>query len=154
MSRRNATQATRQLQRQHCQALLHVHLLHPLLLTQGHPAGLSLIKTMLGEAHSHLEGDCSLLLPDCWDWLHYRIILQNCFFYKSNTCSSPFSLGCSWPCCPEVRKRNRPKHQNPTMALLSKVKKGSCPFICGKWPGIESISHVTMKKMEDSNEMA
>lgn len=84
-----------------------LHLFHPLLLTYSHPAGLSLIKTMLGESHSHLEGDCSLLLPDCCDWLHYRIILENCFFYESKTCSSPFSLGCYQPCCPEVRKTNK-----------------------------------------------
>lgn len=93
VSRRNATQTTRQLQKQRCQALPHVHLFHPLLLTQSHPAGLSLIKTMLGEAHSHSEGDCSLLLPDCCDWLYYRIILENCFFYESKTFSSPLSLG-------------------------------------------------------------
>lgn len=63
-SRRDATQTTRQLQRWRCQALLHVHLSHPLL-TQSHPAGLGLIKTMLGEARSHLEDDCFPLLPNC-----------------------------------------------------------------------------------------
>lgn len=131
--------------RQHCPGLLLVHLFHPFLFL---PAGLGLIKTMCRESHSHLEGDCSLLLPDCWDWLHYRIILENCFFYESKTYSShririvwagrdlqrsysstpafPFSLGCSHPLVPQgkEKKTNNPKCQNPIVVfLLSKVKK-------------------------------
>lgn len=78
--------------RQHWPGLLLVHLFHPFLLL---PAGLGLIKTMCKDSYSHFEGDCLLLLPDCCDWLHYRIVLENCFFYESTAYSiesEPFGL--------------------------------------------------------------
>lgn len=114
--------------RQHCPGLLHEHLFHPFLLL---PAGPGLIKTMCRESHSHLEGDYSLLLPDCWDWFHYRMILETCFFYESKTHSShririvwagrdlqrsysstpsfPFSLGCSHALVPQGKENKQPK---------------------------------------------
>lgn len=56
------TQITSQLQRQHCQAQLHVHLFHALLLTYSHPAGLGLIKP-------------------CWEshTLIWRVVVPSCY---------------------------------------------------------------------------